>query len=455
MKSHIIYSVIVPVLCLIFFPFDDAVAAPMGTAFTYQGRLIDANIPADGLYDFLFKLYSAEDEDGIQLGGDVNKPDLDVIDGYFTVELDFGSDVFDGNSVWLQISVRPGDSSDVYTILTPQQQVTPTPYALYAKTTGGDNDWTVSDDDMFSIPSGKIGIGTTSPSEKLDVIGNMHISGQAAIGTTVDSFRALNVYRYQAYNPAYAGYFNAQGHEASGSAYGVYADASTDDENAYGIYATASSRYATSYAGYFNAGDVVVADGDVGIGTTDPKARLHVSRGSILLDNGYGLVSMDSSFFLRRLLYMNDMDNVILANRAAGNLFFGTYTSPGGATVRMTVTPAGNVGIGTTNPAYKLDVEGIVQADAYDTGDIFFRKDGQRLLRMFEDEEGLYLENLRTSKVYTFVMQPIQEENETKRAVDFDVVIDELKTENESLKQRLEVLETAVQQLVGSRKFEL
>ena len=47
----------------------------------------------------------------IKLGADVNKPEVDVIDGYFTVELDFGS-VFDGNNRWLEIGVRPGDQND-------------------------------------------------------------------------------------------------------------------------------------------------------------------------------------------------------------------------------------------------------------------------------------------------------------------------------------------------------
>lgn len=32
-------------------------ASPMGTVFTYQGRLIDSNSTADGPYDFQFKLY--------------------------------------------------------------------------------------------------------------------------------------------------------------------------------------------------------------------------------------------------------------------------------------------------------------------------------------------------------------------------------------------------------------
>jgi hypothetical protein len=454
MKSQIKFSVIITVFCLIVFPVEVAVAVPIGTAFTYQGRLMDANEPADGLYDFQFRLFD-DPNAGSQQGDAIDFNDLDVIDGYFTIELDFGSDVFNGGARWLQISVMSVDSMGRMTTLSPRQEVTPTPYAIYAQSAGGDSDWFVNGDDMYSIPFGKVGIGTITPSEKLDVVGNTNISGQAAVGTTVDSFRALNVSMYQAYNPAYGGYFNAQGHEASGTAYGIYADASADDENAYGIYATASSTRATPYAGYFDAGDVVVADGDVGIGTTDPKARLHVSGGSILLDNGYGLVAMDDSYFLRRLLYLNDLNNVVLANSAGGNIFLSTYTSPGATLVRMTVTPAGNVGIGTTNPAYKLDVEGTVQAHAYDTGDIFFRKEGRRLWRMFEDEEGLYLENLRTSKVYTFVLQAIQEENETKSAIDFDVVMDGLKAENESLKQRIEVLETTVKQLVNDGDFEL
>ncbi|MEW6606201.1 MAG: hypothetical protein AB1414_01940 [bacterium] len=68
----------------------------------------------------------------------------------------------------------------------------------------------------------------------------------------------------------------------------------------------------------------------------------------------------------------------------------------------------GNVGIGTTEPNYKLDVEGDVQAHAYYTGDIFFQKDGEELWRMFEDEKGLYLENLKTGKVYRFLLQEVK-----------------------------------------------
>jgi hypothetical protein len=124
--SKILLTLFTVVLC--FGPVG--LAGPVGTAFTYQGRLIDANNAADGLYDFQFKLF---DGGGNQLGTNVDKPEVDVIDGYFTVELDFGS-VFDGSERWLDIGVRPGDENDpnVYTTLDPRQKVTPTPYALYS-----------------------------------------------------------------------------------------------------------------------------------------------------------------------------------------------------------------------------------------------------------------------------------------------------------------------------------
>ena len=108
-------------------------AAPMGSAYTYQGRLIEGDETDDGLYDFTFKLFD-DPCTGTQQAGTVIIDDLDVIDGYFTVELDFGG-AFDGHARWLEIAVRPGasiDGNDFLTLL-PRQEVTPTPLALYAQ----------------------------------------------------------------------------------------------------------------------------------------------------------------------------------------------------------------------------------------------------------------------------------------------------------------------------------
>ena len=88
------YVGILLVTAAVLFVVAGAEAKGVGTAFTYQGRLIDANAAADGEYDLRFGLYDSN-SDGNQVGGDIDVNDIDVIDGYFTVELDFG-DVFDG-----------------------------------------------------------------------------------------------------------------------------------------------------------------------------------------------------------------------------------------------------------------------------------------------------------------------------------------------------------------------
>ncbi|MHC4624789.1 MAG: hypothetical protein ACYS4W_12900 [Planctomycetota bacterium] len=295
-----ILAILVLALGLLVWPGQVSQATPMGTAFAYQGLLYDVNSPADGLYDFQFKLYDAN-SDANQIGIDLNKPDVDVIDGSFTVKLDFASNVFDGNAVWLEIRVRPGDLNDpnVYTTLSPRQELTPTPYAMHSENAdtldsfdsaafassahnhdgvyapvahshdgvyalishvhddryytetelqssgsasvhwdnltnvpadiadgdddtqlteaqvdtyvsnngyldassaldwdnitidmpagfadgvddvgGGDLDWMVSDSNMYSIPSGNVGIGTTSPTHKLEVEGDAHVKGE-------------------------------------------------------------------------------------------------------------------------------------------------------------------------------------------------------------------------------------------------------------------------------------
>ena len=132
MNSKKTIVIIVLTLAFMFVMPKVSEAAQMGTGFTYQGRLIDANEAADGLYDFQFRLYDA-DIGGNQKGEDVNMPETDVIDGYFTVMLDVNDPcAFNGDARWLEIGVRPGDQNDPnsYTVLLPRQEVTPTPYAL-------------------------------------------------------------------------------------------------------------------------------------------------------------------------------------------------------------------------------------------------------------------------------------------------------------------------------------
>lgn len=105
-------------------------ALAIGTAFTYQGRLSDAGSPAEGPYDFEFRLFDAPSAGNlIALQA---QEDVPVGGGLFTATLDFG-DVFDGNDRWLEIGVRPGASTGAYTTLAPRQPLTATPYALRSR----------------------------------------------------------------------------------------------------------------------------------------------------------------------------------------------------------------------------------------------------------------------------------------------------------------------------------
>ena len=109
-------------------------AQPVEMAFTYQGRLNEGGSPADGLYDVKFRLFDSPDDDS-ELADALYAYELDVIDGYFTVELDFGEGMFDGSARWLEIGIRAGELSDPneFATLSPRQKITPAPYALYAK----------------------------------------------------------------------------------------------------------------------------------------------------------------------------------------------------------------------------------------------------------------------------------------------------------------------------------
>ncbi|MCB0256194.1 MAG: hypothetical protein KDI55_20930, partial [Anaerolineae bacterium] len=106
----------------------DAVLANLGTAFTYQGRLVDDGNPASGVYDFKFRLYDAA-SGGSLIGVAQSVDDLAVSDGLFTVDLDFGTGAFDGQARWLEISVKR-DADVSYTTLSPLVALTPSPNAL-------------------------------------------------------------------------------------------------------------------------------------------------------------------------------------------------------------------------------------------------------------------------------------------------------------------------------------
>lgn len=111
-------------------------AAPLGTAFTYQGRLTADGVPAGGLYEMYFTLYDAV-TNGNAIGTSVTVAPVPVSNGVFNVALDFGVDAFTGAGRWLEIALTVFGSDQPVVTLVPRQPITPVPYALHAANAAG------------------------------------------------------------------------------------------------------------------------------------------------------------------------------------------------------------------------------------------------------------------------------------------------------------------------------
>src|SRR2546421_9724595 len=98
------------------------------TAFTYQGKLPDDYNPPNARYDFQFNLYSEISGTNLPLNvTPIVFEDVQVMSNVFTVILDFGN-LFNGNNRYLEIGVRPSNSTGAFTLLSPRQQITSSPY---------------------------------------------------------------------------------------------------------------------------------------------------------------------------------------------------------------------------------------------------------------------------------------------------------------------------------------
>jgi len=115
---------------IVLFALTTIVVSAQTTAFTYQGHLTDNGSAANGIYDLQFGLFDLPDG-GTQQGSTITVSNVPVTNGLFTVQLDFGSSVFISVSGQaLQIGVRPGGSTEAFTVLSPRVPITSTPYAI-------------------------------------------------------------------------------------------------------------------------------------------------------------------------------------------------------------------------------------------------------------------------------------------------------------------------------------
>jgi hypothetical protein len=161
-----------------------------------------------------------------------------------------------------------------------------------------------------AVVTGNVGIGTTSPGKRLDVVGQSRISGTAA----------------------------------SGYALMEYGTSATAANNWHvGSEGDGTFRW---YNGNFGSGTErmrITSAGLVGIGTTSPAEELHVNSGAAEF-----AIQWDSTG-----------SNSWVLGSATNRAYIRNKTN---STEVLTILNGGNIGIGRTNPTVRLDVVGTINA---------------------------------------------------------------------------------------------
>ena len=202
-------------------------------------------------------------------------------------------------------------------------------YLLSLKGNGG------STDAMFVQSSGNVGIGTANPTEKLQINAGDILINNSTLSTI----------------------------KSGGSLY--------LDLNTFGTYAGRNFRISDNGTSLVN----VKQTGEVGIGTTSPDAILHLKDST---DNAEVKIDTnDNALGDNALIKFNGaraqvgwIDAAVTLTDGGGNKDIKLKVNTGSIflqtnnTNRLIVAEGGNVGIGTTSPSEKLEVDGNVKADA-------------------------------------------------------------------------------------------
>ncbi|MGE5540691.1 MAG: hypothetical protein ACM3TU_00170 [Bacillota bacterium] len=232
--------------------------------------------------------------------------------------------------------------------------------------------------------AGKVGIGTTSPSQLLSVQGNTFLSGNITNVANITATGTLNIagaITSTATSPNTIPYASTTALTVSGQA------------SIASLAGAAVSSLTANYLPKWNSGTwanstVYDTGTKVGIGTTTPGTQLHISSASappfIKVTND-GEISVDESYGGLQFEGMDVGGSGVRAqiqgigegvNGQAGLAFSTMGGGAGSVSERLRITNAGYVGIGTTSPWKMLSIAG----DVMTTGKVYAGADSSRVL---------------------------------------------------------------------------
>jgi len=218
-------------------------------------------------------------------------------------------------------------------------------------------------DNVFT--QGNVGIGTTSPVSRMDVDGNMNLRNPNSLLFIGSSSTATG-------NVHMIGRANDNNFHVTGSSAGDLTVGAQGGENIH--FGTSSTTNATPVSRM-----TILSNGNVGIGTTTPEAKLEVRAGS---EGQLSPVEAIRIWGPNTPTNANSAQDLKWDFAAAGSAGIRSYRGGSWDTylqfltnvitegsdnpqIRMHINHNGNVGIGTTNPAEELDVTGTVKATKF------------------------------------------------------------------------------------------
>jgi len=276
---------------------------------------------------------------------------------------------FGGATRYLGVTVDDG-STAADPEASPRQQLVTSAYAFrakYAETVGANGA-----NSLTALDNGNVGIGNTTPSEKLHVTGNALVSGTGSLTGALSTGSNLSVTGTAAVTGTStftgASTFNGSVRIASsgttpmsfGSWLGTKIslwDNLGDSTTIYGFGIQsntlqvftpgAGNDIALGYGPSASMTETmrVKGNGNVGIGTSSPAQKLSVNGDTLTTGTAYLL----------------DTNHSIRAISGSG-VAISTYAVTDGIILKQ---DTGNVGIGTTSPSQKLEVNGTVKATTF------------------------------------------------------------------------------------------
>ena len=215
--------------------------------------------------------------------------------------------------------------------------------ALLVEDSSGTDLLEVDDSGNTSIPAGSLSINGASNVEQLNVLGNMFFDGSGVIaaGGAGDNLQL----QAQSANIA-IGYPGASDITITGGVSGSFSGSfEGDGTNLTGI----TAEWDGTLDGDAEITGSLTVTGNVGIGTTSPGAKLDINSGTT------NTVARFESTDTTARIVLKDNSGEVHLNAIGDDMVFATSS---GGSQKMRITSAGNVGIGTTSPSEKLDVDG-------------------------------------------------------------------------------------------------